>query len=139
MPYKSEAQRRFFNSPAGKAKLGEEEVEHWNEASEGMDLPEKAIDRAINACDKELPGQISIWDLPLEGQKPAHTGTKKAQPDKPIRRKYLVHMLASDRNSSFPINETVEAYSPKQAIAYVQQKLRKEGYYKFVDITSYEV
>ena len=28
MPYKSESQRKFFNSPAGKEKLGEEEVEN---------------------------------------------------------------------------------------------------------------
>lgn len=54
MPYKSEAQRRFFNSPAGKAKIGAEEVEHWNEASKGKELPEKAIDKAIRACDEEL-------------------------------------------------------------------------------------
>ena len=35
MPYKSEAQRRFFNSPAGKKKIGKEEVEEWNEKSKG--------------------------------------------------------------------------------------------------------
>ena len=52
MPYKSEAQRKFFNSPAGKEKLGEEEVEHWNEVSKGMKLPEKAIDRAIRILDE---------------------------------------------------------------------------------------
>ena len=52
MPYKSEAQRRFFNSPAGKAKIGAEEVEHWNEVSKGKELPEKAIDKAIKSCDK---------------------------------------------------------------------------------------
>lgn len=51
MPYKSEAQRRYFNSPAGKEKIGEEEVEHWNEVSKGKKLPEKAIDKAIRACD----------------------------------------------------------------------------------------
>lgn len=44
MPYKSEAQRRYFNSPAGKAKIGKEEVEHWNEVSKGKELPEKADD-----------------------------------------------------------------------------------------------
>lgn len=51
MPYKSEAQRRFFNSPAGKAKIGKEEVEHWNEVSKGKNLPEKAVDKAIQICD----------------------------------------------------------------------------------------
>jgi hypothetical protein len=41
MPYKSEAQRRFFNSKEGRKKIGEKEVEHWNEVSKGMELPEK--------------------------------------------------------------------------------------------------
>lgn len=56
MPYKSEAQRRFFNSPAGKEKIGKEEVEHWNEASKGKELPEKVKDvlnKAIKVCDIE--------------------------------------------------------------------------------------
>lgn len=54
MPYKSEAQRRFFNSPAGKEKIGAEEVEHWNEVSKGKELPEKVkdtLEKAIKACD----------------------------------------------------------------------------------------
>ena len=52
MPYKSEAQRRFFNSPAGKAKIGKEEVGHWNEVSKGKKLPAK-LDDAVNACDSK--------------------------------------------------------------------------------------
>ena len=55
MPYKSEVQRKFFNSPAGKEKLGEEEVEKWNEESKGQkNLPEKVNDvliKAIQTCD----------------------------------------------------------------------------------------
>ena len=51
MPHKSEAQRRYFNSPAGKAKIGKEEVEHWNEVSKGKELPEKAVDKALSMCD----------------------------------------------------------------------------------------
>lgn len=58
MPYKSEAQRMFFNSPAGKAKLGKEEVEQWNEESKGQkDLPEKVKDllsEAIHSCDNKI-------------------------------------------------------------------------------------
>lgn len=59
MPYKSEAQRRYFNSKAGKAKIGAEEVEHWNEVSKGKELPEKVednmnfkktMDKAIRLC-----------------------------------------------------------------------------------------
>lgn len=47
MPYKSEAQRRFFNSKAGKKKIGEKEVEHWNEVSKGKKLSEKIGDKNI--------------------------------------------------------------------------------------------
>ena len=51
MPYKSEAQRRYFNSEKGKKEIGEEEVEHWNEVSKGKKLPEKTLDKAIRLCD----------------------------------------------------------------------------------------
>ena len=42
MPWKSEAQRRWGNSPAGiRALGGKKEVEHWNKATKGKKLPEK--------------------------------------------------------------------------------------------------
>ena len=58
MPYKSEAQRRFFNSSAGKEKIGKENVEEWNKESKGRkNLPEKvsskdALRKALMICDK---------------------------------------------------------------------------------------
>lgn len=73
MPYKSEAQRRFFNSPAGKEKLGEEEVEHWNEVSKGMKLPEKAIDRAIRILDEGRSGVHRITYKDIDGKKQVET------------------------------------------------------------------
>ena len=42
MPWKSDAQRRWGNSPAGKRALGKEGVKHWNEETKGRKLPEKA-------------------------------------------------------------------------------------------------
>ena len=57
MPYKSEAQKKFFNSPAGKRKIGKAEVEEWNKESKGQkNLPEKVEDKlqfAITKIDKE--------------------------------------------------------------------------------------
>ena len=57
MPYKSEAQRKFFNSPAGQRKIGKAEVEEWNKESKGQkNLPEKVEDKlqfAITKIDKE--------------------------------------------------------------------------------------
>lgn len=41
MPYKSEAQRRFFNSKKGKEVVGEKNVKEFNRESKGMKLPEK--------------------------------------------------------------------------------------------------
>lgn len=56
MPYKSEAQRRFFNSPAGKKKIGKEEVEEWNEKSKGKkNLPESVKDKLQYAIDRMDP------------------------------------------------------------------------------------
>lgn len=59
MPYKSELQRKFFNSPAGKEKIGKEEVEEWNKESKGQkNLPEKTsvkdnLRNAIKICDSK--------------------------------------------------------------------------------------
>jgi len=42
MPYKSDAQRRFFHSPgAAKAGLTESKVKEFDKASKGKKLPEK--------------------------------------------------------------------------------------------------
>jgi len=41
MPYKSKAQERWGNSPAGKKALGKKGVAEWNAASKGAKLPEK--------------------------------------------------------------------------------------------------
>lgn len=40
MPYKSEAQRKYFN--ANKKKLGKAMVEHWNKATGNKKLPKYA-------------------------------------------------------------------------------------------------
>lgn len=40
MPYKSEAQRKYFN--ANKDKLGKKMVEHWNKETKNKKLPKRA-------------------------------------------------------------------------------------------------
>lgn len=45
MPYKSEAQRRFFNSEKGKEVVGEKNVKEFNKESKGLDLPEKVEEK----------------------------------------------------------------------------------------------
>lgn len=43
MPYSSDRQRRWAHSPAGiKALGGKKKVHHWDEATKGMNLPERA-------------------------------------------------------------------------------------------------
>ena len=42
MPFKSEAQKRWGNSPAGiKALGGKKAVAHWNKETEGKKLPQR--------------------------------------------------------------------------------------------------
>jgi len=41
MPWKSEAQRRWGNSPSGEKALGKAGVHEWDEATKGKSLPEK--------------------------------------------------------------------------------------------------
>lgn len=42
MPFKSEAQRKFFNANKAKLEAQGVNVNEWNNASKGMKLPEKA-------------------------------------------------------------------------------------------------
>lgn len=41
MPWVSEAQRRWGNSPAGEKALGKAGVQEWNDASKGQKVPER--------------------------------------------------------------------------------------------------
>jgi hypothetical protein len=41
MPFKSNAQRKWANSPTGKKELGKKTLDEFNEASKGKKLPEK--------------------------------------------------------------------------------------------------
>lgn len=41
MPFVSESQRRWGNSPSGHKALGSKGVDEWNQASAGKSLPEK--------------------------------------------------------------------------------------------------
>src|SRR5574337_23141 len=41
MPWKSDAQRRWGNSPSGVAAMGQAKVDEFNAASKGMDVPER--------------------------------------------------------------------------------------------------
>jgi len=41
MPYKSEAQRRYFHAALKKGKISKKVVEEWDKASKGKKLPEK--------------------------------------------------------------------------------------------------
>lgn len=41
MPWKSDAQRRWGNSPAGRKAMGTGKVAEFNAATKGRDLPEK--------------------------------------------------------------------------------------------------
>lgn len=42
MPFKSEAQRKFFNANRKRLERGGVDVEEWNEASKGKKLPKRS-------------------------------------------------------------------------------------------------
>jgi len=41
MPYKSDAQRKFFHAAAKRGDIAEDVVEEWDKASKGRSLPER--------------------------------------------------------------------------------------------------
>jgi len=41
MPYKSDSQRRWANSPSGIKAMGKKKVNEFNKASKGTELPER--------------------------------------------------------------------------------------------------
>lgn len=55
MPYKSEAQRRFFNSEKGKEVVGKKNVEKFNRESKGLKLPEKVEKDEDEILNKRIP------------------------------------------------------------------------------------
>ena len=52
MPWKSEQQRKWGNSPAGRSALGVSGVAEWNRATKGMKLPQRKADG----------GEVNEWD-----------------------------------------------------------------------------
>lgn len=46
MPYKSDAQRKFFNANRDKLEKEGVDVDEWNKSSKGMKLPEHAKKKA---------------------------------------------------------------------------------------------
>lgn len=60
MPYKSEAQRRYFNANRKKLEAEGVDVDHWNETSKGKDMPEKkayadAVEKQARSGDLTYP------------------------------------------------------------------------------------
>lgn len=62
MPWKSDAQRRWGNSPSGHKALGDRGVNEWNAASKGKKLPEKVSSKSLHKrsmSSKMKNGQVS--------------------------------------------------------------------------------
>ena len=149
MPYKSEAQRRYFNSLAGKKKIGEEEVEHWNEVSKGKKLPEKAVDKAIRLCDtKQHIGSYKGWNVSWDtstgyylvsnknekftavSEKGAieeieRRESKRKQNPKPITKLFVFKVFSEHNGYPYYKDVKVQAYNEQQARKLVKKQLRK--------------
>lgn len=129
MPYKSEAQRRYFNSSAGKAKIGKEEVEHWNEVSKGKELPEKAVDKALAICDEwKIEPYSGHYVLKYNGSIEGHYDTKaEAYRDyqkeiSPVE--FIVYFYVDAPESSYDSGfkmKTVKARNENEAIKKIRE------------------
>lgn len=65
MPYKSEAQRRYFNANRDKLEAEGVDVDEWNESSKGKKMPEKAAIEKLARCWKgyePVPGKAPYSD-----------------------------------------------------------------------------
>lgn len=102
MPYKSDAQRRFFNSEEGREKIGEATVEEFNKASKGMDLPEKAKDDGL------LMNQISPEER---------------------HRKYIeiLKIAKAAENEAIKIPMVAMGYAPPEDLAQLAEVLNDEN------------
>lgn len=65
MPYKSEAQRRYFNANRDKLEAEGVDVDEWNESSKGKKMPEKAAIEKLARCwegYEPVPGKAPYSD-----------------------------------------------------------------------------
>lgn len=65
MPYKSEAQRRYFNANRDKLEAEGVDVDEWNQSSKGKKMPEKAAIEKLARCWKgyePVPGKAPYSD-----------------------------------------------------------------------------
>ena len=119
MPYKSNAQRRFFNSETGRRGIGEKEVNKWNKESKGLKLPEKIGD-AVGATPKEEFYRLSnyIDSLVKEKAHPKYikrevNSIKKGIPSK-VSSNVLTKELGRELNKK--INQVLRQIEVKDAI-----------------------
>ena len=64
MPYKSEAQRKYFNWAKSKGKMPGDVVDEFNSASKGMSLPEHVVKKYAYGGDVQAHDIDAIKDTP---------------------------------------------------------------------------
>lgn len=139
MPYKSEAQRRYFNSEKGKKEIGKEEVEHWNEVSKGKKLPEKTLDKAIRLCDSivKFPSEKEAIEYCKEnGINPSNIrvgfgGYVVDDPNYRPGRTYKVSFIVVDKNDN-GTREEIKVFANSKEEAMKSAKLSYKGTGKFI-------
>jgi len=70
MPYKSDAQRRYFNSNRQQLEAEGVDVDEWNQSSKGMDLPEKAKKKKKQTEKQARVEPMPIWVNPPSSGRP---------------------------------------------------------------------
>mgnify|MGYP003627880836 CR=1 FL=1 len=97
MPYKSEAQRRYFNANRDKLKGEGVDVDEWNASSKGKKLPEKV---GGSPATRLLAGghvDIPVTEFDFDGMVPQGDGSKESEHSRAEAVKIIADMFSTDK------------------------------------------
>jgi hypothetical protein len=103
MPYKSDAQRRYFNANRAKLEAEGVDVDEWNESSKGKKLPERAKEANFIAelAKAAAAKQARCWEgyEPVPGKKPYSEDSCRPAGSGETKKKEKKAVLIPDFNS----------------------------------------
>lgn len=149
MPYKSEAQRKYFNANREKLEAEGVDVDEWNESSKGKKLPEKAEKKSYVMPQQATPDGTSVgvnvpFDsevfkllqglnsrLPLGGQLSSQDKKKlqkaygwEHEPDELDLVEGLMEMEEAEKKAFTPDTSFADGYDEKQLREALAERVR---------------
>ncbi len=125
MPWKSDKQRRWGNSPAGIKALGKSGVAEWNNASKGMKLKKKKAKIVVNNKIKAY-GQTDTKTNLIEINKKKHHGDKRQLADTIKHEIYHTKHPKAHEKTVYKKTGHIENMSSQEQNKYLA-KLRMKG------------